>query len=55
MPGVIVSHYYRTLSQIKGHFLQLFEEVEDYIIYTKCNFYVSKEPDQPKYKYDKDI
>ena len=54
LPRVIVSHYHGTLSQIKGHFLQLFEEVEDSTIYTKYNLYVPKEPDQPKYKQGKD-
>ena len=42
MPGAIESHYYRTMSQIKGHFLQLFEEVEDYTIYTKYDLYAPK-------------
>ena len=42
MPGAIVSHYYRTMSQIKGHFPQLFEEFEDYTIYTKYELYAPK-------------
>ena len=31
LPGAIVSHYHETLSYIKGHILQLFKEVEDYL------------------------
>ena len=42
MSGAIVSHYYRTMSYIKDHFLQLFEEVEDYTLYTKYDLYAPK-------------
>ena len=42
MPGAIVSHQYGTLDQVKGHFLQLFEEVEDYTINTKYDLYAPK-------------
>lgn len=45
LPGVIVSRRHRILRWIKGHFLQLFKEAEDYTIYTKYNLSVTRRPD----------